>query len=109
MFSRKRGQSTLEYALIIGVVVAALLAINVYMRKSVSGRLKQSSDDIGKPFDPEGTFTNAWQSAGAETTTTIETRATATGATTSQITVGETITRGEHDTWGIAPAQHYGQ
>lgn len=106
MFSKKRGQSTLEYALVIAVVVVALLAINIYMQKGVKGRLKDSTDQIGKQFDPTN-FTTAWRTKGSGTTVTNETRDTTTGSTTSTITSAETITRDEYEDWGVVPGQKY--
>lgn len=110
MLLRKKGQSTLEYAIVIGVVVAALLALNAYMKKGVQGKLKESTDQIGKQFDPN-TFQNAWKSESGGTTTTNEVRDTDTGATTSTIAQGETVTRTEHGEWseqgGATPGQHF--
>lgn len=107
MFKDRKGQSTLEYGLIIAVVVAALLAINYYMKKGVQGKLKESTDQIGRQFDP-GTFNTAWKTTSNGLTTTRENRDTnANGATTSNITAAETITRYEYEDWGNAPAQHY--
>ena len=37
---RKNGQSILEYAMIISVVVAALMAMSVYVQRSVQANLK---------------------------------------------------------------------
>lgn len=51
MFNRK-AQSTLEYALIIGVVVAGLLLMQHYVRRGLAGRFRASSDDLGEQFDP---------------------------------------------------------
>jgi cytoskeletal protein RodZ len=48
----KRGQSTLEYAVVIAVIVGALLATQVYIKRGIQGRFKQSSDDIGEQFSP---------------------------------------------------------
>lgn len=107
MLGRKRGQSTLEYALVIAVVITALLAINLYMRKGVQGRLKTSTDEIGKQFDPTTNFTTTWQTQASGTTTTSEARDTATGGVTSTISSGETITKSEHEDWGSTPTQHY--
>jgi hypothetical protein len=47
---KRRGQSTLEYALIIAVVLGALLAMNHYMRRGVEGKLRSSADSIGDQF-----------------------------------------------------------
>ena len=46
-----KGQSTLEYAAIISVVVAAIIALNVYMKRGVEGHLRNASDDIGTQYD----------------------------------------------------------
>lgn len=42
----KRGQSTLEYALLIAVVAAAFLAMRVYVQRSVQANLKMIEDQI---------------------------------------------------------------
>ena len=47
---RKKGQSTLEYAILIIIIIGALLSIQVYIKRGVQGRLKQASDDIGDQF-----------------------------------------------------------
>ncbi|MBP7835975.1 MAG: hypothetical protein KA022_00685 [Candidatus Omnitrophica bacterium] len=103
----RKAQSTLEYALIIAAVVGALVAINAYMKKGVQGRLKESTDQIGKQFDASGSFTSAWKSEGSGTTVTTETRDTSTGATTSKVEQAEKITKSESEEWGTAPQQHY--
>jgi len=41
-----RGQSILEYALIIAVVVAALAAMSVYVQRSAQANLKMIEDQI---------------------------------------------------------------
>ena len=47
---RKKGQSTLEYAVLIIIIIGALLSIQVYIKRGVQGRLKQATDDIGDQF-----------------------------------------------------------
>ena len=50
-FLRKRkAQSTLEYAVLIIIVIGALLAIQSYIKRGVSGRLRQAADDIGDQY-----------------------------------------------------------
>lgn len=51
MFKRK-AQSTVEYAMIIAVVVGGLLLMQHYVRRGLAGRYKSSSDDLGEQFDP---------------------------------------------------------
>ncbi len=50
---RRKGQSTVEYALIIAVVVAGLLAMQYYVKRGYSGRLKSAADDMGDTYDPQ--------------------------------------------------------
>lgn len=50
-----KGQSTLEYALIIAVVVAGLVAMQIYMKRGVQGKLRESADQIGEQFEANAT------------------------------------------------------
>jgi uncharacterized protein (UPF0333 family) len=104
MFKNKKGQSALEYALVVAVAVIALLAVNMYMRKGIQGRLKESTDQIGRQFDAN-TFETSWQSASAGNTTTTESKAL--GSTTTNITGTEVATRAEYDTFGTTPTARY--
>ncbi len=47
---RKKGQSTLEYAILIIIIIGALLSIQVYIKRGIQGRLKAATDDIGDQF-----------------------------------------------------------
>ena len=47
MLRRRKGQSMLEYAMIIAVIVGALIAMQIFLRRSVQGKLRDSVDDIG--------------------------------------------------------------
>lgn len=106
MLGKRKGQSTVEYGLLIAVVIIALLAINVYLKRGVSGKLKESTDQIGKQFDASD-YTTSWRTQGTGQTVTTENRTTGTGSTTSA-TTGETITRTEHETFGnTTPGQHF--
>ncbi len=52
-FLRKiKGQSTVEYAVLIVVVIGALLAMQQYLKRGLSGSVKSSSDQIGEQFSP---------------------------------------------------------
>jgi hypothetical protein len=50
MLRRLKGQSTLEYAMIIAVVVGALLLMQNYMKRGVQGKLRESTDEIGAQY-----------------------------------------------------------
>jgi uncharacterized protein (UPF0333 family) len=52
---RQKGQSTLEYAILIVIIIGALLSIQVYIKRGVQGRLKSAADDIGVQFSPGNT------------------------------------------------------
>ena len=52
-----RAQSTLEYAIILTLVIGALLFMSVYLRRGYQGKLKSSADEMGDQFDPSKTTT----------------------------------------------------
>jgi cytoskeletal protein RodZ len=48
--NQKRGQSTLEYAVLTVIIIGALLSIQFYIKRGVQGRLKSATDDIGDQY-----------------------------------------------------------
>ena len=52
---KKKGQSTLEYAVLMVIIVGALLSIQMYLKRGLQGRLKSATDDIGDQFSPGNT------------------------------------------------------
>jgi hypothetical protein len=45
MFRRlRKGQSTAEYAIVIGLVIAAAIAMQVYVKRSMQAKMKDASD-----------------------------------------------------------------
>jgi uncharacterized protein (UPF0333 family) len=46
----RKGQSTLEYGILIAVVVGALIAMSVYMKRGLQGRLRSSTDQLGEQY-----------------------------------------------------------
>ena len=50
-YTRVKGQSTLEYVILLGFVVAALIAMGVYMKRGAQGRLRESTDQIGEQYE----------------------------------------------------------
>ncbi|MDD5130709.1 MAG: hypothetical protein PHS66_06675 [Candidatus Omnitrophica bacterium] len=49
----KKGQSTVEYIFLIGVAAAALIAMLVYVGRSLQGRLRNQSEQLGAlQYDP---------------------------------------------------------
>ena len=55
-FLRKmKGQSTLEYAVLVIIVIGALLSIQVYIKRGLQGRLRSAADDIGDQYSQGNT------------------------------------------------------
>lgn len=40
----QKGQSTAEYAIVIGLVIAAAVAMQVYVKRSIQGKMKDAAD-----------------------------------------------------------------
>jgi uncharacterized protein (UPF0333 family) len=88
MFKRlfkHKAQTTLEYVILISVVVAALIGMQVYLKRGISGKLKESVDSAGQQFSPDSSTyhydtiseTNSTETvADGITTTTINNQAT---------------------------------
>lgn len=65
----KKGQSILEYTVLIAVVIASLLIMHIYVKRAYQGRLKQEADSVGEQYSP------------GHTTSLIETDTTSTSTT----------------------------
>jgi len=46
MFKTRKGQSAIEYAFLIGVIAAAIIAMSTYMRYAINYRLKQAQEEL---------------------------------------------------------------
>jgi len=49
---KTRAQSTLEYAVVVACVAAALLAMQIYLKRGIQGKLRQAGDEIGEQYAP---------------------------------------------------------
>ncbi|MFA5286833.1 MAG: hypothetical protein WC394_00995 [Candidatus Omnitrophota bacterium] len=54
MFTKK-GQSILEYAILLAVVIAVLLIMQAFVKRGYQGSLKRSADSMGTQFSASGT------------------------------------------------------
>ena len=50
MLKVRRGQSVLEYAILMVIIIAALLTLQTYIKRGIQGRLKSATDDIGDQY-----------------------------------------------------------
>lgn len=112
-FFNRKGQSTLEYAVLIAGVVGAILIFAPYLQRVAQGRFKESSDRIGYRFggSTEKSINEskaAWQETGAGKSVTTETYTAKEGNIVSETgataATAETITRNEAESWGTAPS-----
>ncbi len=53
MLRKRKAQSTLEYAILIVIVIGALITIQTYIKRGIQGRLRQATDDIGDQWDTD--------------------------------------------------------
>ena len=83
---RKKGQTTLEYAVLIIIIIGALLSIQVYIKRGIQGRLKSATDDIGDQFSPGNTIVNRIRTTTANE---IQSASQATGSRTELTGDGE--------------------
>ena len=95
---KNAGQSTVEYAVLAAVVVGALLAMQVYIKRGSMGKLRAAADQMGEQFTP------------LQTTSTFTTNSSVTkvdsvspsGISTSTLNGPETQTRAGSESVGQA-------
>ena len=100
---RQKGQSTLEYAILIIIIIGALLSIQVYIKRGVQGRLKSAADDIGDQFSPGNTNvtkTMITSSVSSETFVSGETLSTLLNEETTVDLMNSDIINVEQEYWG---------
>ena len=47
-----KGQSSVEYTIILIIVLAALLAMQNYFKRGLQGRWRSAIDEVGEQYDP---------------------------------------------------------
>ncbi len=101
MLLKRRAQSTLEYALVIAVVVGALVAMQVYVKRGVQGRLKSAADDIGEQYSPGNTTGTVTVSTITSTTESLDSGVTSTESSTTQSMISDDETAAyDQEYWG---------
>jgi Flp pilus assembly pilin Flp len=98
---KRKGQSTLEYVILIGFITAALIAMGVYMKRGFQGRIRSSTDDIGEQYSPGHTASEY-----NTTTNLTQTETIGAGVTTTKIdtnlqtrTGSETVANQTEENW----------
>jgi len=80
MLKNTRAQSTLEYAVLIGLIAAGLVTTQVVLKRHYQGKLRQSAEDMGEQFSPGYTTYNY-----TTTSTTASNEKTEKGVTTTNL------------------------
>ncbi len=70
MARRRHGQGLIEYIVLITVVIAALIAMMIYVKRGISGRMRASADSLGEQYDPRKTTSNLTMAVNSDVTTT---------------------------------------
>ncbi len=101
MLIKRRAQSTLEYALIAAVVAGGLIAMQVYIKRGLQGKLKSASDELGEQYSPGNT---TGQTDINVTTTSSETLSSGVTTSSSQTTqnrqTSESVDVQANEYWG---------
>jgi Flp pilus assembly pilin Flp len=86
MLRRKnKGQSAIEYSVILIVVMGALLASSNYFKRGIQGRWKSSVDELGDQYDPRTANTSVVHSLLSNTETSLFSIDTPLGLQTTRI------------------------
>jgi Flp pilus assembly pilin Flp len=50
---KRRGQTILEYTIILVIILGVLVTMKDYIKRGFSGRWKSATDDFGDQYDPQ--------------------------------------------------------
>jgi Flp pilus assembly pilin Flp len=103
IFRNKKAQTTAEYAILIGLVVAALVAMQTYVKRGLQGRMKDATDQVAIQNPTIGAtsqYEPYYMQQGLTTTTT--------GSNNENVATGGAITRTDNTTSGRTGSQTYG-
>ena len=67
----KKGQTAVEYVVLVVIILGALLAIQNYMKRGFQGRWRDAVDDLGDQYDPATAVTNIRHALDSTTNTSI--------------------------------------
>ena len=101
-FKQKRGQSTLEYAILIVIVIGALLGAQGYLKHSLAGGIVKSADDIGDQYSVgnENAIKITNRSSNSEDTFNAGTSVSNLISESSNTAGNRSIINGQYEYWG---------
>jgi hypothetical protein len=92
MFSKK-GQSLLEYAMLFSLILAALVIMQFYIKRTYQGRLKQEADEVGSQYSPGHTTSLIQSHTDSSSTSYSGGEAVADDGTRIKVPYGMTVTK----------------
>lgn len=60
-YKLRRAQSTVEYAVLIACLTAALIGMQIYIKRSLQGRFKEAANEIGEQYSAKTTKSSLTQ------------------------------------------------
>ena len=51
----RRGQATLEYIYLLGILIVVLIAMGVYMKRGFQGKYRELGEQVGSQYSPTAT------------------------------------------------------
>ena len=73
MFRQRKAQSTIEYVVLVCIILGVFIATGNYFKRGVQGRWRSAIDDIGEQYDPRVTNSSIRQVMEANSLTTVTT------------------------------------
>lgn len=67
----RKAQSILEYTMVIACLAAALIAMQIYIKRSIQGKLRDAADEIGEQYSAKTTKSELTQIISNPTPVTI--------------------------------------
>lgn len=71
---KRNGQALIEYAVVITCIIAALIAMQFYIKRALQGRLRSAADQIGEQYEPSKTTGELTTTINRDVTTELKTR-----------------------------------
>ncbi|QAT16254.1 hypothetical protein BU251_00120 [Candidatus Velamenicoccus archaeovorus] len=68
----RRGQTVIETAVLVTIIIFAFIAMQVYLKRGIQGRLRGTIDGIGEQYDPDQTTSDYNLVHESDVTTTSE-------------------------------------
>ncbi|MDE2221702.1 MAG: hypothetical protein KGK03_01385 [Candidatus Omnitrophica bacterium] len=68
----RRGQTILEYTVIMIIIIGVLVAMKDYIKRGIQGRWKASADNLGSQYDPQWVSSNIQFAAQTNSTSIVQ-------------------------------------